>query len=74
MAAKQIKVRVVFQGTPPQVRLNQHQLTSRIEATNEAHLEFDVTSFVAKSNSLTLTCADQAEDRVTDVCLLIFDD
>lgn len=73
LAATRVRLRIVFQGTPPVVQLNQQELNSPMESNDKCHLEFDVTAVLNRSNTLVLTSENQADDQVTAVCLLIFE-
>lgn len=74
LAAPTVRIRIQFEGSEPSVQLNQQVITTWIETGNAGHLEFDVTHIIQKSNSLMLTCCRQSGDRITDICLLVFDE
>ena len=73
LAAKRVHVRVAFQGTRPNVQLNDKPLTPKPESLQAGCLEFDATGLLQKSNLLALSGLAQPNDTVTDVCLLIFE-
>ena len=73
LAAKHVHVRIAFQGTEPNVQLNEATLAPKLQSSHVGCQEFDVTGLLKKSNQLVLTCSTQANDTITDVCLMIFE-
>lgn len=72
LAAATVCVQITFEGHPPKVELNQQQLTDHSQDTPKQLIR-DVTSLLARSNSLVLVFDAEKHCLVTAVSLLIYD-